>query len=238
MVQYKIVPGRPARHGSHPGRAGSEAGLRPAPRPPGIALSPLCDPAPGGLYTHHPILYAGLGGTSSARSDEQPRAGVDPKRVQRERGPVQLWRPAPTHPARRALHCLRRGPRDMPRPAFDCCPGRCGPWPGCCREDSRSFSHPPSSRNSNHTVSIPNTARGSLTRSRRPAARRRTEPALLAQAQSRRYASALACLGLAEPGCVNSVLRFQMTANCAIFLRGGGGGRPLHGKVWLGAGAG
>lgn len=52
------------------------------------------------LRSHHAILYASLGSAASARSDEQPSLGVHPKRVQRERGPVQLHTPAPTHPAR------------------------------------------------------------------------------------------------------------------------------------------
>lgn len=126
-------------------------------------------------------------------------------------------------------------------------PGTCRAWPSTAvpaavdlgpvaARKTPDPSHPPSCRNSNHTVSVPNTARGRLTRSRRRAARRRTKPALLAQAQSRRYASALASLWLAERGCMNSVLRFQMMADYAMFLPGGGGGRPLHGNVWLGAG--
>lgn len=56
--------------------------------------------SPGTLRSHHAILYAGLGGASSARSDEQPGLGVHPERVQRERGPVELHTPAPAHPAR------------------------------------------------------------------------------------------------------------------------------------------
>lgn len=52
------------------------------------------------LRSHHAILYAGPGSASSARSDEQPSLGVHPKRVQRERGPVQLHTPAPAHLAR------------------------------------------------------------------------------------------------------------------------------------------
>lgn len=74
------------------------------------------------LRSYHAILYACLGGASSARSDEQPRAGVDLKRVQRERGPVQLWRPAPAHAAPRRLHCPNRGTWGMPRLAVDSCP--------------------------------------------------------------------------------------------------------------------
>lgn len=86
-------------------------------RPVPATLRPWYDPR-----SYHSILDARLGGASSARSDEQPGAGVHLKRVQRERGPVELWRPAPTHPARRALHSRHRGTRDMPRPAFYSCP--------------------------------------------------------------------------------------------------------------------
>lgn len=103
------------------------------------------------LRSYHSILYARLGGASSARSDEQPGAGVDLNRVQRERGPVQLWRPAPTHSARRALHCPHRGAQDMSLPAFDSCPGRCRTSLGLRPEDSRPLSHPRRCPQSNHT---------------------------------------------------------------------------------------
>lgn len=78
---------------------------------PGIVPSPRCDPVLLASRSHHSILYAGLGSASSARSDEQARAGVDLKRVQRERGPVKLWSPAPAHPARRAFTVSPEAPR-------------------------------------------------------------------------------------------------------------------------------
>lgn len=110
----EIRAGTPGMPGFPPGRGRVRS--RGAARPQALPESPSARGAtrPQGHSTHHAVLYAGLGGASSARSDEQPSAGVDLKRVQRERGSVQLWRPAPTHPARPALHCLRRGTGDMP----------------------------------------------------------------------------------------------------------------------------
>lgn len=101
IARLKFAPGYPACRGFQPGRGKvrSWGAARPC-DPPGIAFSPWSDPVPAALRSHHAILYARLGGASSARSDEQPGAGVDLKRVQRERGPVQLRRPTPAHPAR------------------------------------------------------------------------------------------------------------------------------------------
>lgn len=132
---------------------GPKLGCGTGPRdPPGIAPSPWSDPTPVALRSHHTILYAGLGGASSARCDEQPGAGVDLKRVQRERGPVQLGCPAPAHPASRALHCLRGGTRDMPCPDFDACPrAAVALGSGRNREDSQSLSHLRGGQDSNRT---------------------------------------------------------------------------------------
>lgn len=88
------------------GRAQSRGTVHPCiphpttPQPPRNRPQPRHDLFPGALRSHHAILYAGLGGASSARSDEQPGLGVHPERVQRERGPVELHTPAPAHPAR------------------------------------------------------------------------------------------------------------------------------------------
>lgn len=86
-------------------RGGSRPDSPVTPGHPAVSL------APGVLRSHHAILNACLGSTSSAGSDEQPGAGVHLKRIKRERGPVQFWGPAPAHPAgSAALRACRVGP--------------------------------------------------------------------------------------------------------------------------------
>lgn len=147
----EIRAGARRARASHPGGAGSEAGCGPPPLPPGIALCLWPDPAPVVLRSHHAILYACFGGASSARSDEQPRAGVDLKCVQWEGGPIHLRCPAPNHLVLRALHCPHRGVRDMPRPAFDYCPGCSSTWSRRHREKLQPSSHPQGGQNASHT---------------------------------------------------------------------------------------
>lgn len=137
--------------------------------------------------SHHAILDAGFGGAASARCDEQPRAGLDLQRVQRERGPVELRHPPPAHGARRAPHSPQRERRHMPpRGSPQAPPSRLPRLRSQARALVKTHRQQP----------LPVRARPpSPGRSRRLAVRTRTRPAPLAQAQSRRHASALALRG-------------------------------------------